>query len=513
MSEEHGTINRRTLLRSAAAAAALVPLGGALAACAGGGAGNTTSSTPGGSPTSSAGGGSPTSSAGGGTSSSAGASASGGASSSGAAASSGAGGGGANPFGLKPGSSVNAVIFNGGYGTDYVDFAAGIAEKQNDGLKITVKQSTKISTELQPQFVAGNPPDLIDNSGADAIGFNSILDQLETLDDVFEANNYEGKKIADTLYGGVKAPGTFGDKFAAINYVMTLYAIWYSSSLFEENGWTAPKTWDEAIDLGAKAKAKGKYLWVFGKEAATYYQTLAVDSAIKEGGAEVRLALENLDPKCWSQDPIQKVFTALETCVKQGYFVPGGSGTQFTAAQAKWSNDEQALLYPSGSWIENEMKKATKSGFKMMGVPELTVTDSPKMPYESLRSAAGEPYIVPSKAANPAGGKELLRAMLSKDAATNFVKTKLAPTIVSGTIPEDGFGSTALVSQAKMLDAAGENVFNYQFVDFYGMNTDQLVIWNSFLSGQADAAALTKRLQEITDDTAKNAKQKITVTK
>ena len=43
--------------------------------------------------------------------------------------------------------------------------------------------------------------------------------------------------------------------------------------------------------------------------------------------------------------------------------------------------------------------------------------------------------------------------MLSKDAATNFAKTKLAPTIVKGTVPADGFGSTALVSQIE--DARG----------------------------------------------------------
>ena len=141
--------------------------------------------------------------------------------------------------------------------------------------------------------------------------------------------------------------------------------------------------------MGAAAKAKGKYLFVWGKEAATYYQTLAVDSAIKEGGDDVRLGLENLKPDCWSADAIQKVFTALETAVKQGYFVPGGAGTQFTAAQAKWSNDQQALLYPSGSWIENEMKKATKADFQMTGIPEPTVTSSPKLPYETLRSGPG----------------------------------------------------------------------------------------------------------------------------
>ena len=64
-----------------------------------------------------------------------------------------------------------------------------------------------------------------------------------------------------------------------------------------------------------------------------------------------------------------------------------------------------------------------------------------------------------------AGGKELLRTMLSKEAATNFAKTKLAPTIVKGTVPADGFGSTALVSQNDLLSAAGTDVFTWKFVD------------------------------------------------
>jgi len=64
-----------------------------------------------------------------------------------------------------------------------------------------------------------------------------------------------------------------------------------------------------------------------------------------------------------------------------------------------------------------------------------------------------------------------------------------------------------------MLDGAGTNVFNYQFVDLYGMNTDQLVVWNGFLSGQIDAAGLTKGLQDITDKVAGDSSvTKISVT-
>ena len=457
MTTEKKAVDRRSFMKGALATAAVVPFSGVLAACAGDSGDSTDDKQQGGNVSEN------------------------------------------NPFGMADKSTVDAVIFDGGYGTDYVAFAASLMEKNHAGSSVKVSATTKIAQELQPRFVGGNPPDLIDNSGADAIGFNTILEQIEDLSDVLDANNLEGTTIRDTLFGGVEEPGTYDGKLAALNYVLTVYAVWYSASLFEENGWTPPKTWDEAMDLGAQAKSKDKYLFLWGKEAATYYQTLAIGSAIKEGGDEVRLALENLEANCWSHPAVQGVLKGMGEIVKAGYMKPGGAGTQFTAAQAQWSNNQDALLYPSGSWIENEMKDTTKPDFKMTGFQEMTVSADSSMPYEALHSASGEPFVIPSQGKNVAGGKELLRTMLSKEAATNFAKTKLAPTIVKDTVPADGFGSTALVSQNDLLSAAGSDVFTWKFVDLYGMNTDQLVIWNSFLAGKADVAALTSGLQEITD--------------
>ena len=404
-----------------------------------------------------------------------------------------------NPFGVAEGSTVDAVIFDGGYGVDYVEFAAEIFGQIHEGSTVEVSPSTQIASELQPRFASGDPPDLVDNSGAQSIGMVPILDQLEDLNDVIDAPNLEGVTIRDTLFGGVLRPGTFDGKLAAINYALTVYAVWYSSSLFEENGWTPPTTWAEALELGAKAKEQDKYLFLWGKEAATYYRTMCLESAIKEGGDEVRLAIENLAEGAWSLPAVQAVFTALKEAIDAGYMKPGGGGTQFTQAQAQWSLDQEALLYPSGSWIENEMKDQTAEGFAMRGTPTFAVTADAVMSPTAIRAGAGEPFIVPSDGANVAGGKELLRIMLSTEAATNFAKTKLAPTIISGTVPEDGFGSTALVSQSDMLSAAGEEVFNFAYYDVYGTNQDELPIWNSFLAGDMSVEDLTSAMQEISD--------------
>lgn len=158
------------------------------------------------------------------------------------------------------------------------------------------------------------------------------------------------------------------------------------------------------------------------------------------------------------------------------------------------------------------MKSQTAADFQMTGTPEFTVTTGSKLPQTALRSTAGEPFAVPSAAKSVAGGKEVLRIMLSKESATNFAKTRLAPSIVKDTVPDDAFGSTALASQISMLNAAKTDTFTFTFVDNYGTNTDQLVLWNAFLDGKSSVNELTDGLQQISDKIAKDDSiKKITV--
>lgn len=450
-------VGRRGFLRLAAGAGVALPLAGSLAACAASGSSGSTNAGPTGQV------------------------------------------GADNPFGMAQDSTVDAVVFDGGYGTDYVTNAGSIFSKLHSGSKVTVTGSTQIAQQMQPRFVGGNPPDLLDNSGANAIGLSAIAAELEDLGSLVDADNLAGTKIRDTLYPGVLDVGMYNGKLAAMNYVLTVYGVWYSKSLFDANGWSPPKTWDEAMELGAQARSKGKYLFTWGKEAASYYLTLAVDSAIKQGGDDVRVSMDNLAADAWSAGPVQQVLTAMAGVVSAGYMRPGGAGTQFTAAQAQWSQAEEALLYPCGSWIENEMKSQTRQGFTMTGVPTPTVTADPALAYEAIRSTPNEPYVVPSRAKNSAGGKELLRVMLSKEAATEFARTRLASTIVRDTVPKDAFGSTALASQISMLDAAGDKAFSWNFVSTYGMTAEVNVLWNSFLSGQSGVGQLTSGMQALFD--------------
>ncbi len=100
---------------------------------------------------------------------------------------------------MAPNSAVDAVIFKGGYGIEYAEFAG----KQVDADPEPARRSRSARRPTSPRPCSrassrGNPPDVIDNSGAGLIGINTIRDQLADLTDVIEAKNYEGTRSSRT---------------------------------------------------------------------------------------------------------------------------------------------------------------------------------------------------------------------------------------------------------------------------------------------------------------------------
>ncbi len=452
-------LHRRDFLRYTLAAGLAVPMAGALAGCAtgGGSAGGGASAAPGGAKSDK------------------------------------------NPFGIDPKAPVDVVIFKGGFGDQYAIDAGAAYNALWGGTVAKVSSTTKINTELQPRFVGGNPPDVIDNSGADHIPFAGIQSQVEPLDDLLSAPavGFDGKTVKDTLIAGATDPGTYDGKLLEMNYFYTVFGLWYGAKIFADNGWQPPATWDEVMALGEKAKAKGISLFVFGgQNAADYYHELALSMAARKGGVDVIKKIDNLDAGSFSQPAVTEAFAAIEAAVKAGYFLPGGSGMIHTQAQTQFVQGK-ALLYPSGSWLENEMKDIQPAGFAMTCLKAPALSGDIKLK-NGYHGAAGEPFIVP-KGKNPAGGKEYLRQMLSKEIASNTSKLVKSATIVKGTVPADGFGSTALASATKIQNAGESEAFTWRYSAFYAMGKELKTTWNTFLSGQMSAADLATKLQSMSD--------------
>ena len=406
-----------------------------------------------------------------------------------------------NPFGVSGDAKVDVVIFNGGYGDQYAKDAGEKYQEMYPDADVQVSSTVNIQPDLQPRFIGGNPPDLFDNSGAQSMNSGALVGEgsVAEIDQLVEATSLDGGTIKDSLIPGSLAPGTYSGKLYALNYVYTVYAVWFSRKQFEEKGWTPPVTWDDVMTIGETAKSEDLALFPWGgQNASNYYRELALSMAIKEGGVEVQKNLDRLEADAFEQDSVVTAYAAIEDAVAAGYFLSGGAGIKHTEAQAQWVTGK-AVMYPSGSWIENEQKGITPEDYEMVGVPTPQLSSSGAMPPETIHGTAGEPFFVPSDAANGAGGLEFLRIMLSKEQAQNFSEITSSPTVLKDTIPEGAFGSTALASTNEMITAAGENTFHISHRDWYGLGPDTVTLWTEFLSGALTADQAREREQAMID--------------
>lgn len=411
-----------------------------------------------------------------------------------------------NPFGVKEDAPLEVVIFNGGFGEEYAKAHQAMYKKRYPKAEIKHSATQEISKALQPRFVDGNPPDVVNNSGAGQIDFNGLVSQgaLADLNELLEAPSLHdpSKKVKDTLLPGAVEVGSYDGKFLVLNYTYTVYGIWYSTKLFNERGWEYARTWDEHIALCKEIKASGIAPWTYQGKHPRYMSWPLISTAIKFGGIEVAKAIDNLEPNAWKSDAMKAAADAWYQIVKDGFIMEGSPGLDHTQAQTAWCQGKAAFI-SCGSWLENEQKSVTPEGFNMAVAPTPSLGPSDKLPFEAIRGTAGEPFIVPAKAKNVAGGLEYLRIMLSKEGAQDFTKKVSSLTIVAGAAEgvELPFG---LASVVKALEASGSNGFNWVYNNYYRKLERELVdaACGEFFSGRIGPAEFLDMCQRGADQIA-----------
>src|SRR5687767_13811149 len=74
-----------------------------------------------------------------------------------------------NPLGVKEDAPLEVVIFNGGFGEEYAKAHEAMYKERWPKAEIKHSATQQISQTLQPRFVAGDPPDVLNNSGSNQI--------------------------------------------------------------------------------------------------------------------------------------------------------------------------------------------------------------------------------------------------------------------------------------------------------------------------------------------------------
>src|SRR5215475_12610432 len=120
-----------------------------------------------------------------------------------------------NPFGVKSDAALDVVIFNGGFGDDYAKFDEGLYKQSYKNATVKHTSTQKIQDEYQPRFASGNPPDVLDNDGANMMAIGQLSAELADLSDLLSAKSIDiaGKTVKDTFLPGTVEAGTIDGKF------------------------------------------------------------------------------------------------------------------------------------------------------------------------------------------------------------------------------------------------------------------------------------------------------------
>jgi len=412
-----------------------------------------------------------------------------------------------NPLKVPEDQPLDSVIFKGGYSDEYAINAEGIYQQAYPKAKVSHQGIQRLQEQLQPRFVGGTPPDVIDNSGAGNLDTAALVaeGQLADLADLMEAPAFDssGKKFKDTLLPGSQDNAVYDGKQFALLYAYTVNGIWSSTRLLKDRGWEYPKTWDGMLKLCEEIKKAGIAPWTYTGKFPQYLYMVLMPMIYKAGGIEAIKRLDNLEPNAWQQPEVKASAEALYQLADRGYIMPGSEGLTHTESQAEWLQGK-AVFIPVGSWLENEMKGQVPDGFNMAvkPVPSLSVSD--KVPFEGIQASAGETFIVPSKGKNVQGGKELLRILFSMQGARFFSENTRALTVVQGSANGLDLG-TAFASVQAAADAAGSNRFTYLFGTWYAKMRDDIKDQlGAMMTKKITPAEFVNKAQEFADSTAKD---------
>lgn len=402
----------------------------------------------------------------------------------------------ANPFRVASDSPVEVLA-----GEEYGGFGAASYRKKYPAVNVTATVSDKLRDLALPRFAAGNPPDVVLNSGDGRLELGRLVGQgqLADLRALLTAPAWDNADatVQDAVLPGMLDAGRYDGSQRTVNYVATVYGLWYSAALFQRFGWDIPRTWPELLALGTEMKAAGLGPFGYAGTHPYYLLEMVLTLAAKTGGHDVVKRIDNLEDGAWKDESVTRAITAVGELGKRGLVAPGTADLDHIASQKRLLAGKAGLL-PCGNWLENEMKPLIPPtfGLTMIGVPPL---DGSSALARGLHVAATAPYLVPEKAKNKAGGYEYLRAMLSKDVATQVTQESNQLTIVRGAA--DGLEiSTALRSARDLLTAAGDQVVTWYFADWYpDFATTAAVATGQFLAGGLQLSEWTARIQSAAD--------------
>jgi len=374
-------------------------------------------------------------------------------------------------FGVDPQRALEVIVYNGPFGEAAARAHEARYKQRYPRADIRHSAVQDVGRALRRRFTDGTPPDVVQNSGPGALD----LDLVEPADlrPLLDAPSLDvpGRTVGQTLRPGTVEGGV-------VRYAYTVYGAWVSGPL----PGPAPRTWDEHVALCRQLASAGLVPWTYDERQPYELSWALLATAVKAGGRAVAQAIDNLEPNAWRSAALRSAAEAWHRLVRERWIRPG-------------QPEVSGVFRSSGSWVSGSFTG-------VVPVPGLGSGDA--LPPAAIRATPEEPFVVPARAANLAGGLEYLRVMLSRAGAADFAATASSLTAVA-----EGTSGLALppglASVVAAVSAAGSETFTVAYPQRYPALERSVVgpACAEFFAGRLDPAEFLARCQKGADGIAR----------
>ena len=347
-------------------------------------------------------------------------------------------------------TGAKEVSFGSNY-SDAVPKAAldGVLKQYESKSSKTVKVNTVDHNSFQEnitRYLQGNPEDVFTWFAGYRMQYFAAQGFATDISDVW-------KDIGSNYSDAFKKASTGQDgKQYFVPFYNYPWAVFYRKSVFQEKGYTIPKTFDEFKALATKMKGDGITPISFADKDGWPAMGTFDYINMRTNGYDFHLSLM-AGKESWTDAKVKAVFDNWKSLLP--FYQEGALGRTWQEG-AQQLQQKKCGMYLLGMFVGQQFTGADAADLDFFAFPEI---DS-KYGQDSVEAPI-DGFMVSKKAKNVAGAKDLLKYLASTDAQLAYLKSD--PNNVAANKGADTSGYSAL--QKKAVELIGNAKSISQFLD------------------------------------------------
>ena len=263
--------------------------------------------------------------------------------------------------------------------------------------------------------------------------------------------------LDDDMSAGFKSASTGldGNQYF-VPFYFYAWGIHYRKSLFEENGYDIPTTWDEFLALNDQMEADGLIPLAAANDGRWPQMGMFDMLNLRINGYDYHVSLMGGN-ESWDSDEVKAVFAAWEELLP--YYQPDSAGRTWQDA-ATALGDKSAGMFLLGNFLTSNFDPDAQQDI----IDDIDFFSFPEINSDHGQDAIEAPidgFMMAASPANEAGAKAMLGGLGSKQSIEGYIGED--PSVVAAVSTANTSGYNAL--QQKAAELVGSATYIAQFLD------------------------------------------------